>query len=215
MTRTRVEWSQAALAWPASVDRRLLDEAIRHSGVPAFVDLEAVGQLAGEDVALRLDDYAAGCERFWDRIRRRGPDGAGDYVVVHRLLRSVRQRDDAGGRCDLVDETHALAELPGIADAAAALLGDTPNTDALDRWCAIVGGRWSYDGPTVVVELETDMDVPWPDALGGPRGSGEVRRILRLVGRHASWRDRRSRRLLAFSARAEELWPDPEALLDP
>lgn len=176
------------------------------------------------DIAAELVAYWALAQRFWDE----GPSGP--WVAHLRDVLQVRQIDGGGGgvRVDLREQLDALESLMPLAWVPDAFLGSGPDYDAIAHhgapYDAIVeevaagkpgmceGGVRKVTGYRL--KLTVADPLMWPAALGGAPTNGELRRLLTLEARYATWRDRKVRRLAYLKVEVEEVWPDPHGRVD-
>lgn len=183
---------------------------LRALGARVEVDLTSL-RAASEleaDLADALAVYWDRCSQLWESLRAQSPSGG--YVMVRRCVRDAAQSTTKGSRADLVAELDALSASPALSEIAAELTGTEPDLASLQTMVSPLDGSVTADsgsGTTVTVNLAGAVTLP--EALGGVRWPGEVRRTVTLTARHAAWRDRRARRLARVSVEVWEVWPDP------
>ena len=192
----------AELAVGKDVDS-LAGSVVTYEG-QALVDLSLLGRPHRQLV----ESYWEQCLRFWAQLARGEDPGA--WIATERRLVEAQQTS----KTDLVGEYEALIELGVWGSLIEELCGSEPEFDELVRRAAAANGRLSpgAEGEWVLEFATTDM-AGWPDALGGGRSPGEMRRKVTVTVRHAKWRDRRTRRLTSGRVGAEELWPRPPTLI--
>lgn len=199
----------SALTVPFTVVDLLVEDAtVRHQLRSQSVALGASSEIpvaaldaVTQGLGARALAFLAAAREVWDQHRAGRP--VGDAVLVRVPLLDVRQVDSKAARSDLVGQCQALERMPETRDIAAIL-------DARPRWSRLKEQGTlsrSKDRATFMFVAAADR---WPMDLGGPACPGELRREILLEVSHASWRDRRSRRLVRFAAVAVEVWPDPE-----
>jgi hypothetical protein len=179
--------------------RRTLRAAAVQVGSSSEIPLTALEELSTGlgDIALQYLDAA---RKVWDD--HASGRTVGDAVLVRVPLIDMRQVDSKAARSDLVGQCQALERMPETKEIAGIL-------DPKPRWSRLksLGSLTrSKDRATFVFSTSSPR---WPMDLGGPGCPGELRREILLEVSHASWRDRRSRRLVRFAAVAVEVWPDP------
>lgn len=191
------------------VDLLVEDAAVRHQLRSRAVTLGASSEIpvsvldeTSEGLGARALEFLAAARKVWEDHDAGRP--VGDAVLVRVPLLDVRQVDSKAARSDLVGQCHALERTPETRDVAT-ILDARPRWSRLKEYGTLTRNK---DRATFVFVASADR---WPMDLGGPACPGELRREILLEVSHASWRDRRSRRLVRFAAVAVEVWPDPES----
>lgn len=211
VTVTVMNWTVPAAVADLAVDAGLLsaEQAVqcgRTVGERVELDLGLLHS-SNPDAARWCGQYWDTCQRFWDDLADGHRDGA--WVMTERTLVDVAQRDSSDhGRQDLRDELAALETIGPLAAIVDAVCGADVDETTLN----IHTSDWTRDGAVTTVRCRLDRQGLWPAALGGMPSSGEIARIVTLTVRHAAWRDRKVRRLVAVHVAAVELWPDPAAV---
>lgn len=141
-----------------------------------------------------LAAYLTECRALWSR-----PLSVESRRTRRELLRA-RQKDTAAGRVDLTDAVDAIAGHPATTQAAL-LLDRQPPWKELGRLGEL---QRTGDRAQLTVDLPAGN---YPLSLGGPATLGEVGRTLTLHASHATWRDRRVRRLIEIIVEVDERWP--------
>lgn len=179
--------------------RAAAGSTFRQIGATLEADVSALNQVV-PGLGERCSTYMVAARDLWGR--RELGNTLKDAVLVRVPLLDRRQVDSKTARTDLGPLYEAMEHIPSLR-AALGLLDSTPDWDAL----AAVG-LLERDGDRSVLTLELPTQ-QWPLELGGPAAPGEVSRTLRLETSHATWRDRRVRRLVRVVVHALEIWPDP------
>lgn len=158
-------------------------------------------------LAIAAARYYALAKDFWSKLPKGPIDSDSLYpgivsVTVSVVLVDGQQRDLKSGRVDLVTQCHALEHLREF-EGALSLLDAKPSWSHLRKL-----GRLTRRGDraTFVIDIPTRV---WPLVLGGPPCPGEMYRSILLETSHASWRDRRSRRLMRCQVTSFQVWPLP------
>jgi hypothetical protein len=164
--------------------------------------------LTGPVCADALAGYWGQCQQLWQDLRAGTPSGA--YVMTVRPLHRGQQKYTRGDKTDLVAEIAACESVPALAELVTALTAPEPDLSQLALMAAGFGGTADRkpSGQVWVTAAFTGATT-WPTILGGVAWPGEVERTVTLVGKHATWRDRRVRRLLRVEVDVREVWPDP------
>jgi hypothetical protein len=184
----------------------------RQIGERVELDLDALAQATSPAVAEIVAAYHQTCQSFQANLASGAPAGA--YIAVRRPLLESEQSDRKGARVDLAQELEELLRVPALGEFCGALLDglNSPTRQQnLDRFGPLLDARLETGGAnqTVATVALQGRSHPWPTQLGGPASPGEVRRVFTLTANHASWRDRRVRRLQRLVVEAEEVWPHP------
>lgn len=161
------------------------------------VDLATVAATHGGGVASRL-------ARFWADTRR----GAvrGDLPTVTRRVLVDDRQDTGRAKRDLDEALDELDAHPFLGALTSVLL--TPKAPERKALTAVAGPGSTVRRVGGAVAVTVPAVAPgWPVVLGGAPMPNEVRRWFRLEARHATWRDRRVRRLARLVVCAEERWP--------
>lgn len=127
---------------------------------------------------------------------------------MSREVSSARESDNADGRTDLGLYIARGEDVPGLREILRELLERDVNVTKLGELVTSMGGHLDRDGNETTLTVFFDRAVGWPAEWGGEWSPVEVRRCVVLKANHARWRDRRNRRLVALSVRAEEIWAD-------
>lgn len=173
------------------------------------VDVCAVENVDRE-LAARLRGYWAACTQFWTRDGN--VEQTGGAVLTRRVLTAAVQSDAPGGRRELDDEVRELTALPGVGELIDEILGAEPDVESVSRRGFRLGLTLKKDSKKNMLRVAVRLPgrAVWSETLGGAHSPGEFHRVLELRVSHAKWRDRRSRRLVALTVWAEEIWPDPQ-----
>lgn len=211
MARILAPWIVAAVrandGWdPATED--LVARCQRRLGERVEVDADLLIERGRPALAARLLAYEAHCVQFWT-------DPLGPIVTVHRPLAVVAQSDRRGERRDLVEELAHLRELPDVGPYVHELLRAAPDPARLARLGEACDAALTRDGSSGVARVVTESPVVALAGLGGAASPGEVSRHFTLHVNWRPWRDRDVRRLVRVESTAEEVWPDPAAVLAP
>jgi len=194
-------------------DRPDLRAALRPTGrmvgSRVEIDLAAAAARCGPGVAEIFEAYWRRCETVWAGEGTGAFAGTGT-VLARRAVADHVQVTAKAGRSDLGAVYETLTGLPLLDAITAELTSERPDDGVLRRLSAPFAGTVEQigDGALEVV-LYTDAAATLPAVLGGVAWPGELQRELRLLARHAAWRDRRVRRLARVSVYTHELWPDP------
>lgn len=174
------------------------------------VDLDAV-EAVSPQACRALEAYHCQTLALWRDLASGTPSGA-PYMTTQRLLADHQQVTGKVGRRDLPEVLAELEELALTAELVTAVTAPEVDGPAVRRLAAGAGGSAAQPSAGVwVVQVPMSGPVAWPEALGGPVHLSEIGRTLRLTARHASWRDRRVRRLARVEVLVEELWADTHA----
>lgn len=175
----------------------------REYGDRIEVDLDAL-EADHPQLVAQIDHYLGKVRQF-----RRHPAGA--YVAVKVPLLEVQQQDNRQGRVDLTDQLDAL-ERSVLATTVDTLLATTLDVDRLEIVGSAHKAHLQQDSRhRTVCQLTVTGVRDWDRALGGAAGPDEVARILTLTASHATWRDRRVRRLAGVRVDAAVLLPASSA----
>jgi hypothetical protein len=188
----------ATLLELSDTERRAAAQAAVKLGQMVELDVAALED-AQADLAERIRRYWAAARALWASLAA-GQEVSGVAVAV--ALVRAQQADTAAGRSDLRDELLAIEHMSDL-KLAATILDASPDWGKLSKL-----GSLDREGnrSTVTVSIQGGL---WPLCLGGPRRPGELRREVHIEANHATWRDRRVRRLRSLAVDAIEIWPDP------
>lgn len=181
--------------------RAAAGSAFRQMGATLEADVSALNKVV-PGLGERCSMYMFAARNLWELYEL--GDTPKDAVLVRMPVLDRRQVDSKTARTDLGPLYDAMEHIPALRDALG-LLDSAPEWDALAAM-----GLLERDGDRSVLTLELPTR-QWPLELGGPPAPGEVSRTLRLETSHATWRDRRVRRLVRVVVYAIEVWPDPTA----
>ena len=179
-------------------------------GERAELDLDAVADRDPE-LATLLSEYWLRCRVVWDSLDA-GHSGPA-FTISRRRLASFQQVTGKTGRRDLDDVFDAAGPIGPLAAALDCVTDAEPDATLLERWAGtgLVTVSYPEPGQSVAV-ISVDGDYAYPQLLGGVSVPGQLRRVFTATVRHASWRDRRVRRLAAFTVDSDELWAAPADL---
>lgn len=172
---------------------------------------EVLETLSGRTSTLEEQEAYA---RETELVRRDWLSGVGGrpYALVSREVAFARESDGAEGRTDLGSQISSGEDIPGLREVLRELLEREVNITKLDNMVLSMGGGVKREGNETEVTVFFERAVGWPEDWGGEWNPAEVRRCVTLTANHARWRDRRNRRLVALSVRADEIWADTAAL---
>lgn len=185
-------------------DVKSLRTAGRVVGVHVEVDLDAAEVAA--DVKLMLENYYAAC-RVFCQDRAAGVERVGIKTI--RELGAWQQKSGKTEKKDLSEQLSCLLEAPGVGNLVEKISEKTFDADEIAIILDTLGGTWTQSGAWSELEVDVSADYEWPVALGGGASIGEVTRRFYLRFNHASWRDRKVRRLTDVKVKAIEEWPRP------
>ena len=200
----------------ASISKEL-ESSGRLVGLRAELDLDKLAAATNEQIAGAVLDYHRKCLEFQEYLGARQAGYKNENrpaIQIRRPLFTAVQIDRKEGRKDLKAEMDALLEVNVLGDFVSALLDSKTSEKRqpeLDRLGAALDVEIQElpDNKTVATISIPSGQHPWSAELGGAATPGEVNRTFVITTSHATWRDRRVRRLLSVEVLVDELWAHP------